>query len=527
MSWSDIWSQLPYGTWQTLGMVGIAALVTVAVGLPAGVLLVLTDRGGLLRGGPSAAVLNKALSALVNIGRSLPFVILMVALIPFTRWVVGTSLGWQAAAVPLAIGGIPFFARLVESAVREVDGGLVEAVHAMGGGTWTVVRKALLPESLPSLVAGLTTTVIALIGYSAMAGTVGGGGLGSLAITNGYMRFDTRFMVVIVVELVVLVTLVQLVGDGLARALDHRGGAEHRSALGRRLGRALGRAFGPLFARRPVRVATAAVAAAAVVAGGVAWGVGGPASSGGSAAAADAPLTVVASPVPHAQILEYVRKNLAAKAGLKLRIEVVDDYVTPDTAVEDGSADANYFQHVPYMDDFDKTHGTHIVSVGPVHLEPLGLYSHKVKKTAQLGAGATIAVPDDATDEGRALKLLADDGLITLKSGAGTGATVQDITGNPKRLQFKELDAAQLPRSLDDVDAAIINGNYALDAGLDPDRDSILLESAKGNPYANVLSVKDGHQNDPRVRKLLKLLQSEQVQEYIRRTFKGAVVPAA
>ncbi|WP_037578792.1 MetQ/NlpA family ABC transporter substrate-binding protein [Phaeacidiphilus oryzae] len=274
-------------------------------------------------------------------------------------------------------------------------------------------------------------------------------------------------------------------------------------------------------------MATAAVAAAAVVAGGVAWGVGGPASSGGSAAAADAPLTVVASPVPHAQILEYVRKNLAAKAGLKLRIEVVDDYVTPDTAVEDGSADANYFQHVPYMDDFDKTHGTHIVSVGPVHLEPLGLYSHKVKKTAQLGAGATIAVPDDATDEGRALKLLADDGLITLKSGAGTGATVQDITGNPKRLQFKELDAAQLPRSLDDVDAAIINGNYALDAGLDPDRDSILLESAKGNPYANVLSVKDGHQNDPRVRKLLKLLQSEQVQEYIRRTFKGAVVPAA
>jgi YaeC family lipoprotein len=524
MSWSDIWSQLPAGTWQTLGMVGIAALVTLLVGLPVGVLLVLTDRGGLLRGGWLSAVVNKLLSAVVNIGRSLPFVILMVALIPFTRWVVGTSLGWQAAAVPLAIGGIPFFARLVESAVREVDGGLVEAVHAMGGSTWTVVRKALLPESLPALVSGLTTTVIALVGYSAMAGTVGGGGLGSLAITNGYMRFDTRFMIVIVVELIVLVTLLQLIGDGVARAIDHRGGAEHRSALGRLLSRLLGRAFGPLFARRPVRVATASAAALAVVAGGVAWGVGG---SGGGAASSSAPLTVVASPVPHAQILEYVQKNLAAKAGLKLKVKVVDDYITPDTAVEDGSADANYFQHVPYMDDFNKSHGTHIVSVGAVHLEPLGLYSHKVKKAEQLTDGATVAVPNDATNEGRALKLLADHGLIGLKSGVGTGATVQDVTSNPKHLNFKELDAAQLPRSLDDVDAAIVNGNYALDAGLNPDKDSILLESAQNNPYANVLSVKDGNQDDPRVRKLLELLQSDQVQQYIQRTFHGAVIPAA
>ncbi|MFE9425433.1 methionine ABC transporter permease [Kitasatospora sp. NPDC006697] len=221
MTWDDMQPLLHDATIETLQMVGLATLVTVLLGLPLGVLLVLTGQGGLLRNRP----VNKVVGAIVNIGRSLPFVILLVALIPFTRWVVGTSIGWQAATVPLAVGAIPFFARLVESAVRGVDGGLVEAVQAMGGSTWTVVRKALLPEALPALVSALTTTVIALVGYSAMAGTVGGGGLGNLAITYGYMRFETGFMVVIVIELVVLVTLVQLIGDLVGRRLGHRGAA--------------------------------------------------------------------------------------------------------------------------------------------------------------------------------------------------------------------------------------------------------------------------------------------------------------
>jgi D-methionine transport system permease protein len=217
MTWDEMQPLLQDATRETLQMVGIATLVTLLVGLPLGVLLVLTDKGGLLQ----HRTVNKVVGAVVNVGRSLPFVILLVALIPFTRWVVGTSIGWQAATVPLAVGAIPFYARLVETAVRGVDGGLVEAVHAMGGSTWAVVRKALLPEALPALVSALTTTVIALVGYSAMAGTVGGGGLGNLAITYGYMRFETTFMVVIVVELVVLVTLVQLIGDLLSKRLDH------------------------------------------------------------------------------------------------------------------------------------------------------------------------------------------------------------------------------------------------------------------------------------------------------------------
>ncbi|MFE2431847.1 methionine ABC transporter permease [Streptomyces sp. NPDC059373] len=218
MTWSEMQPLLSQACWDTLTMVGWAALIAVIGGLPLGVLLVLTDRGGLLRN----AAANKAVGAIVNVGRSLPFLILLIALLPFTRWVIGTTIGAQAMIVPLAIGAIPFYARLVETSVREVDGGLVEAIQAMGGSTWTVVRKALLPESLPSLISGLTTTVIALIGYSAMAGTIGGGGLGDVAIRYGYQRFETNLMLITIAVLVALVTIVQLIGDLAARGLSHR-----------------------------------------------------------------------------------------------------------------------------------------------------------------------------------------------------------------------------------------------------------------------------------------------------------------
>ncbi|MFC8584040.1 methionine ABC transporter permease [Streptomyces sp. NPDC057217] len=219
MTWSEMQPLLEQGTVDTLYMVLWATVVTVLGGLPLGILLVLTDKGGLLQNRP----VNKVVGAIVNVGRSLPFIILLIALIPFTTFVVGTFIGPTAMIVPLAIGAIPFFARLVETAIREVDRGLVEAVQAMGGGIPTIVRKVLLPQSLPSLVSGVTTTVIVLIGYSAMAGAVGGEGLGSKAVTYGYQRFDTTFMLVTVVVLVVIVTVVQLIGDGVVRLLARRG----------------------------------------------------------------------------------------------------------------------------------------------------------------------------------------------------------------------------------------------------------------------------------------------------------------
>lgn len=210
------------GCLDTLFMVWWSAVWTVIGGLPLGILLYLTDRGGLLQN----IVVNKVVGAVVNIARSVPFIILIVWLIPFSRLVIGTSIGPSAAVVALTIGAIPFFARLVETSLREVDHGLIEAVQSMGGGTWTVIFKVLLPQSLASLVAGLTTTVIALIGYSAMAGAVGGGGLGQVAINYGYQRQEHGLMNITIVLLVAIVTVVQLAGDLTVRRLARRTGRQ-------------------------------------------------------------------------------------------------------------------------------------------------------------------------------------------------------------------------------------------------------------------------------------------------------------
>ncbi len=204
-------------TQETLYMVGLSTLFTVLGGIPLGVVLALSDRGGF-----ATRLLGRLLGTIVNIGRSLPFIILMIAIIPFTRAVVGTSIGPEAAVVPLAVGAIPFFARLVEAAVRGVDPGLVEAATAMGARTHHVVLKVLLPEALPGLIRGLTVTVVALVGYSAMAGVIGGGGLGDLAVRYGYQRFETDVMIVTVVLLIILVHLIQMLGDATAKRLDRR-----------------------------------------------------------------------------------------------------------------------------------------------------------------------------------------------------------------------------------------------------------------------------------------------------------------
>ncbi len=275
-----------------------------------------------------------------------------------------------------------------------------------------------------------------------------------------------------------------------------------------------------LFVRNTVKLTTAALAAGALTLGLSACG----SSDSGSASDTSGPLVVAASPTPHAEILNYVKENLAKKAGLDLEVKEFTDYVTPNTATEDGSVDANYFQNQPYLDDFNKKRGTHIAPVVTVHLEPLGLYSHKVKSADALKSGATIAVPNDSVNEARALKLLAANGLITLKDGVGNEATPSDITKNPKNLKFKELEAAQTPRSLDDVDAAVVNGNYAIEADLKPAKDALVLESAKNNPYGNFLAVKEGNQDDPRVKKLAKLLTSPEVKKFIQDKYAGSVI---
>ncbi|MET8581939.1 MetQ/NlpA family ABC transporter substrate-binding protein [Streptomyces collinus] len=273
---------------------------------------------------------------------------------------------------------------------------------------------------------------------------------------------------------------------------------------------------------------TAKLTTAVLAAGALTLGLSACGSDKGSSAASDysGPLVVAASPTPHAEILNFVKKNLAKKAGLDLEVKEFQDYIVPNTATQDGSVGANYFQTKPYLDDFNKKRGTDIVPVVTVHLEPLGLYSHKVKSTDALKSGATVAVPNDADNESRALKLLAANGLITLKTGAADQATPQDIAKNPKNLTFKEVEAAQTPRSLDDVDAAVVNGNYAISAGLKPAKDALVLESAKNNPYGNLLAVKKGNEKDPRVKKLAKLLTSPEVKKFIEDKYQGSVIPS-
>ncbi|MFF5368276.1 MetQ/NlpA family ABC transporter substrate-binding protein [Streptomyces sp. NPDC013187] len=266
---------------------------------------------------------------------------------------------------------------------------------------------------------------------------------------------------------------------------------------------------------------TAKITTAALAAGALTLGLS---ACGADSSDTDGPLIVAASPVPHAEILDYVKDNLAKKEGLDLQVKEFTDYVTPNTATQDGSVGANYFQNKPYLDDFNKKNGTDIVPVVTVHLEPLGLYSHKVKKADDLKSGATVAIPNDTVNEARALKLLAAHGLITLKAGVGNEATPSDITKNPKNLKFKELEAAQTPRSLDDVDAAVVNGNYAIEADLKPSKDALVLESPKNNPYGNFLAVKKGNEDDPRVKKLAKLLTSPEVKKFIQDKYAGSVL---
>lgn len=237
-------------------------------------------------------------------------------------------------------------------------------------------------------------------------------------------------------------------------------------------------------------------------------------------------IKVGATPAPHAEILEVV-KDILAEQGVTLQIVEFNDYIQPNTAVEDGSLDANYFQHITYMNEFNTSDGTHLVSAAEIHYEPFGLYAGKTTSLDALADGAQVAVPNDTTNEARALLLLEQEGLITLKEGAGITATKADIAENPKNLDIVELEASQLPVRLADVDLAVINGNYAIDAGLKVS-DALAVESADGTAataYVNVLTVKEGREDDPAIKALIAALQSDTVREFINSTYDGAVVP--
>lgn len=243
-----------------------------------------------------------------------------------------------------------------------------------------------------------------------------------------------------------------------------------------------------------------------------------------SAAQAAETLKVGATPVPHADILNVVQPMLA-KQGVDLKIVEFSDYVQPNLALSDKDLDANFFQHLPYLETFAKDRGLKLVSAGSVHIEPMGVYSKKVKNLADLKKRASVGIPNDPTNGGRALQVLASNGLIKMKEGVGVNGTPLDIVDNPKNIRIVEVEAATLPRALDDLDAAVINSNFALGANLNPSKDAIAIES-KDSPYANVIAVRAGDEKKPAIGALMKSLHSPEVKKFIEDKYNGAVVPA-
>jgi YaeC family lipoprotein len=483
------------GLLQTLWMVAPSALLAQGLGLLLGLLLVTWHPQGVWAR-PAA---YRALGAVVNVGRSLPFVILLVLVIPLSRLITGTSIGATAAIVPLTIAAIPFVSRLVEAALLEVPRGVVEAARAFGSTRPQILFRVLLPEALPSLVRGFTVVVVNLIGYSAMAGAIGGGGLGDLAIRYGYQRFEAGILFATVIALVALVQLSQSFGERAAHELDHR--VSHAPGGRRRL------------------VIAGAVAAVAVVA--LAIGAR-PAPTLTERTAGT--LRIGASPTPHAEILEFARP-LLARRGVQIQVRVFDDYVQPNLALCDGSIDVNFFQTVPYLDEFQKSRPLGIVPSTKVHIEPMALYSARVERVADIPRGAIIAIPNDPSNSGRALNLLQKAGLVRLDPRASIRATTRDVIDNPRGLNFREIDAAQLPRVLPDVAAAVLNANYAFEARLSPTRDGIFVEEGD-SPYANILAARPPMLTTPEFAALQEVMNSPEVRDFIVQRYGGSVLPA-
>ena len=250
------------------------------------------------------------------------------------------------------------------------------------------------------------------------------------------------------------------------------------------------------------------------------------ASSGASSAASGAKtLKVGATAVPHAEILEAT-KPLLEKEGITLEIVEFNDYVQPNLALNDKELDANFFQHEPYLKNFmDEHKEVKLRNAAGIHIEPMGVYSRKIKKLDELKDGATIAIPNDPTNGGRSLLLLEKAGIIKLKDGVGEKATVNDIAENAKHIKFQEVEAAQVPRTLDDVDAAVINSNFAMQVNLDPTKDAMFIEDST-SPYVNIIAVREGDENRPEIQALIKVLHSDEIKQFITEKYKGAVVPA-
>jgi len=468
-------------TWITIYLVFCSSFLSIILGTILGLCLYLTAPGRAW----ANRVLNPVLGFVVNFGRSIPFIILMVALIPFTRFIVGTSIGNNAAIVPLTIAAIPFFARIAESAFKQVGADLLEAGKALGLTPWQTVWKVVLPEAKQVLLEGATLTIVTLIGYSAIVGAVGGGGLGNVAILYGYQRFDVAIMLYTIIILFVLVQLVQWVGDFSSR---------NRT----------------LKLWVPVSVI--------LIVGSLLQIFG-----GGFEAKDTLKIGIVSG--PQEEVMAVANQVAERDYGIHLKIVEFNDYVLPNEALNTGEIDANIFQHVPYLNSQIKARGFKLSPLTKTFTYPMGFFSTKIKRINQLPYGAEAAVPNDPSNEGRALLLLQSAHLIKLKPGVGLLPSLRDITVNPKGLKFEELDAADIPRALPDVELAGITNDYVTAAHLSLNQ--ALLKEGSNSPYANIVAVQTSRLRDPKLQPLIAIMHSPEVVAETKKLFpNGAAVPA-
>ena len=471
-------------TWETIYMVFIATVVAVVGGILLGILLYITkDSKNLL-----VKSFNKAFGMVINITRSIPYIILLILLYPLTRLLVGTTIGTTASIVPLAIAALPFYARLTESALREVDNGLIEAAKSMGATRSQIIFKVLLPESKALLIDAATLTCISLIGFSAMAGIVGGGGLGDLTYFKGYNYGNYTLLLGGVVMLVILVQITQSFGNYLISA-------KKLTSLW-------------------------LVSAILVFACGV------QVYSNYSAATNTNQITVgyITSP-PQDAIMKLSKKIAKEKYNLDVKLVTFGDYNIPNRALNDNELQINVFQHIPFLEDQNKQFGYDITYIGKTFLYPMGVFSKKYKNADEIPNGATIAIPNDPTNQGRALMILQDMGLIKLKDGITWQATVDSIISNPKNLKIIALQADQIPNNLGDVDVGVVNNYYIEKAGLTL-KDALFVER-KDSPFANIIAVNEDKKDNPKLKGYVKALNNKQIEKVAEKYYPNDAAIAA
>ncbi len=470
--WKNLQPELIKSFADSLYMISVSIIITVIVGLFLGVVLFLTSNRLLFKN----VIIYKTVDFLVNTIRSIPFIILLVFLIPFTLFLLGKSTGPTGAIVPLTVAAIPLFTRLVDTSLNEIDYGVIESAVASGASLKLIVKEVLIPEAMFGIIQSITLTLINLIAFSAMAGVVGGGGIGDLAIRYGYYRFDNFTMWITVILLIILVQFM----NKLKKLLT------------------------------VVFTAFLAITLAAC----------GATSSSNNGGGEKKEIKIGATSGPYADMVNKALKPLLEKKGYTVKVTEFSDYIQPNKALNSGELDANLFQHKIYMKKFAEQNGMDLTALVPVPTAPMGLYSDKVKDLKDLPEGAEVTLPNDPSNAARAYALLAAADLIKIKPDTDVlKITKNDVIENPKKLKFTELEAGQLARSLSSTTLAAVPGNFALAAKFDLTK-ALILEKMNENNRNNVV-VTTANKDKQFAKDLVEIVQSKEFDEIINKDFKG------